>query len=1634
MKMNKLQTKIGKLLLTIVAIFALGMEANSQCTPTYSGAICANSPILFQTNSPGATNIEWDFNGVKVLGQNPATYAFSAPGTYSVTIKLTTASGQPCTQTISITILEPPVLDVDIITPRVQCFQGNKFTVIDRSKPAPGSRIKRVKYVVAGLLVEETYPTMPYTFDFTTADPQGGFYSMDIEIEDENGCVTKQTLIDAVEVKPSLFLGFTSNRPIGCDSVLMKIVNRSLIDRNDVLRFRWDFGDGTSDTVNWGTLPDTVKHWFYLQGPNNGQFTTTLTVTDKSGCTEVFSFNASATNLLVGGYIASDYDSLCFAGNRIEFEVKPGIPTGATGFVWVFGDPDSGPQNVSQNNPATHAFTKPGPFLVAFNYFHPICGNKSIYKQIQIIGPQSSIPGPQIPLNQRYQCKFQDTVFFPNASVFFHNDRDFSDDAGGYFNVDSNYWIYYFDSAGQTLRNENLDKRGNDCIFRLWNFDDDYAPRCTTDSRPIYPQLARYNNLHLTADPNTGLWPRNTTDVNGKWINCNFSFDSLPKHGYTDWDVIYQDSFYAQNRTFSKTIIDTFFTPDRFGLDSTAYRCVILTIDTMDAEEHRRLFYLEIPRCYTVRLFHEDKCHPLECSDMANTSLAILPPNASGLKKEGRYCFGGPPNYGVTLDLGAGTKPGCTASEVYINPDTALNPNNWIAQYPGGATGTLPSPGPILPYAMSGPYPSQIFINYPNPGSVRDTVRGYANIGLIIGNGTGTNKCYDTVYYDKFIKFPVIDSKIDILIPRAPLAGFTNVYKICIGDSLVMRVPRNNLTNPYDVDQITYRLQRIAPTLNEDPRFPFYSYTIFENYQWFQPVAGQSYLENRLIRQVARVKGTAPSQTIKQDTIVTGRVYKYTSEADITEIYDIMEQLFESIGFKLSAMNNAEIAQVIQAGCVDTTGLGNFIRFDIFADSSEHLHYRDTSIYALDKFYDQDLADLVDQNGDTVDYNDSVDYRSNAYTIVAEENGIFNWTFNIRSRIGGCVTQAGQRVIVGFYNRLSVSDSIICQETEIDAIPYFRYFHIDPDNNTIQPPWLDLTDYWTNRETDAGKPSIEFFTRWDWASQDDDTADINTIFGGPNHEEPYGFTGYSNVVGGGLVNKKYYYENGFYTMRVAAQDSLGCTDTLKQNIYVTKLIANFGFNDTLNQCINIITLLDSTLLLDPCTKELNKNCDEIIEWFIDWGDGKRPDVFNKFTYPPNLGFNIGHNYTRNGTFQIKLRAKTKLGCEDSITKTIVLGGPIPYFESNKLEICAGDSIEFYNLSERQTQSSQWIWNFGDGKAKSEQFANKEDTFSWRYDNPGVYQVFLSMFDSMGGRYCGFTYPDTTGGSQMAYEITVKPRNIIKIFADKDSICPGETIRFESRGDKDYIGYVWNFNAELNPPDPTQISTTTDTFITKTFFERGVFMVTLDGVPDPNLDMCPYSDTIMIYVDSIKADFEIDSTKAPEFCFINTSTNATKSTWGYYHLTDIVTNSGEEFKENKESMDQRVCNNFFDSLGQYYVCLVVENTSGCKDTLCKPVYNFNLIQVPNVFTPGSDGKNDKFNIPIMGHEFYDLSIRNRWGDVVFKSDDSEVDWNGKVNNTGADCPDGTYFYIFNYRFKGTGETKEVSGVITLIREK
>ncbi len=121
--------------------------------------------------------------------------------------------------------------------------------------------------------------------------------------------------------------------------------------------------------------------------------------------------------------------------------------------------------------------------------------------------------------------------------------------------------------------------------------------------------------------------------------------------------------------------------------------------------------------------------------------------------------------------------------------------------------------------------------------------------------------------------------------------------------------------------------------------------------------------------------------------------------------------------------------------------------------------------------------------------------------------------------------------------------------------------------------------------------------------------------------------------------------------------------------------------------------------------------------------------------------------------------------------------------------------------------------------------------------------------------------------------------------------------------------------------------------------------------------------------------------------------------------------------NREGVYKRSVRN---ECGQY-IDTVHVNLSLCDD----------CISMANAFTPNGDGQNDVFT-PIITCPIteYTMSIYNRWGQLIYRTNDQKAGWRG--THDGVPVNNGTYLYIIEYRAQATRNGKFLKGNVTLLR--
>ncbi len=94
-----------------------------------------------------------------------------------------------------------------------------------------------------------------------------------------------------------------------------------------------------------------------------------------------------------------------------------------------------------------------------------------------------------------------------------------------------------------------------------------------------------------------------------------------------------------------------------------------------------------------------------------------------------------------------------------------------------------------------------------------------------------------------------------------------------------------------------------------------------------------------------------------------------------------------------------------------------------------------------------------------------------------------------------------------------------------------------------------------------------------------------------------------------------------------------------------------------------------------------------------------------------------------------------------------------------------------------------------------------------------------------------------------------------------------------------------------------------------------------------------------------------------------------------------------------------------------------------------------IYVPNIFSPNGDQINDYFSVSLGGLPVikkFSASIFDRWGNLIFQSEDIHFNWDGTYRNSPGQS--GVYVYVLNidYHHEGLDQSEILKGEVTLLR--
>ena len=116
-------------------------------------------------------------------------------------------------------------------------------------------------------------------------------------------------------------------------------------------------------------------------------------------------------------------------------------------------------------------------------------------------------------------------------------------------------------------------------------------------------------------------------------------------------------------------------------------------------------------------------------------------------------------------------------------------------------------------------------------------------------------------------------------------------------------------------------------------------------------------------------------------------------------------------------------------------------------------------------------------------------------------------------------------------------------------------------------------------------------------------------------------------------------------------------------------------------------------------------------------------------------------------------------------------------------------------------------------------------------------------------------------------------------------------------------------------------------------------------------------------------------------------------------------------------------------GTYSV--IVTDTNGCRNTGLFELMESceGMLYIPNAFTPNKDNRNELFMPLAVSVTTFEMKIFNRWGELIFKSNDINSGWDGTYR--GKEAKEDVYVWEINYQTTSK-EIKNIVGRVALIK--
>lgn len=363
--------------------------------------------------------------------------------------------------------------------------------------------------------------------------------------------------------------------------------------------------------------------------------------------------------------------------------------------------------------------------------------------------------------------------------------------------------------------------------------------------------------------------------------------------------------------------------------------------------------------------------------------------------------------------------------------------------------------------------------------------------------------------------------------------------------------------------------------------------------------------------------------------------------------------------------------------------------------------------------------------------------------------------------------------------------------------------------------------------------------------------------------------------------------------------------------------------------------------------------------------------------------------------------------------------------------CAGRGYISFNLSPAVKFNPDSLC-IGDPINFELDFANGSDTnnftFLWELDANTVstQRRPVHTYTSNGSKIITITVKDTINNCETIIKDTLTVRNPMQFSIEVNPDCAGLPTVFSpviTSGTD--TAWIWTINEYPDVIPNNTISITgqkTPSVILNA--GSGYFTVSL-SMNDQNSGCWTTVDTIIKVFNQPDIDFDVDSINCAgqqtQFIsrVIGDSGPYTYEWTGDDNFTDTVANPVHVYPNNGPEY--------------YNVTFKVINRFGCEVSKTKMVRVCDdartIVQIPQVFSPGRE-RNNTLSVHYNNVDKFQIKIFNRWGILVFESNDPDFVWDGK-DPSGEYLQSGTYVYVVNA--DGLGKRNYLTkGTIVVLR--